>query len=449
MKNNLSTPTIFTHKYWSLNGIEASKHAKQIEESAFASANQHYEQEPDGDGSSAVQLYAKDCSKLILDVLKGGASKIEEKVEVKLKVIDSTSFKAFFDISKGQRAFIDEDEAITLLSPLKEPGNSYTKICFSNQSFGLGAARVGGPILASFKNHLKEVDLSDFVAGRPEAEALDVMNIFSKALEEAAQAVCELVPSTEKLKVLHFHNNMMGDEVAIAISKMLNHCPLLEDFRCSSTRVGSEGGIALTEALSKCKNLKKIDLRDNMFDVEADDGAIAIANALKEAALSLKVLEMAGNDITAKAAPSLANCISRKKILVQLNLSENDFKDDGAIWLELRVLAKALVRLPGLKLLNVNGNFISEEGIDELKNVFKGCMEKLGPLDENDPDGEDFDDKDILGMKMKVMGMSWKQSSRILMSIKKIEHFSCSFRVGISSRLCFDGTFFPLKVSII
>ncbi|KAL7144673.1 hypothetical protein ABFS83_07G028600 [Erythranthe nasuta] len=479
MTNNLSTPTIFTRKYGSLTNSEGSKHAEQIEETAFATANQHYELEPDGDGSSAVQLYARECSKLILEVLKGGGIKTEEKETLEVA-------ETLFDISKGQRAFIEEDEAQTLLSPLKELGNSYTKICFSNRSFGLGAAHVAGPILASIKNQLKEVDLSDFVAGRPEAEALDVMNIFSEALEgskltclnlsdnalgekgvrafgkllksqnsleelylmndgiskEAAQAVCELVTFTDKLRVLHFHNNMTGDEGAIAISEILNRCPLLEDFRCSSTRVGSEGGVALTEALAQCKSLKKLDLRDNMFGVEAglklsealykhayiteiylsylnleDDGAIAIANALKDTAPSLEVLEMAGNDITAEAAPVLAECIATKKSLVKLNLSENDLKDVGALQISkvlgeghnklkevdmsqnslrdsAKFLAKALVRLSAFELLNVNGNFISDDGIKELKGVFEGCLHKLGPLDENDVDGEDEDDDD-------------------------------------------------------
>lgn len=482
MTNNLSTPTIFTRQYGSFSNADASKHAKQIEELAFASANQHYEEEPDGDGSSAVQLYAKDCSKLILDVLKGGCS-VVEKVGTKIKV-SSDSDEACFDISKGPRAFIEEDEARILLSPLKVPGNSYTKICFSNRSFGLGAAQVAGPILASIMNQLKEVDLSDFVAGRPEAEALEVMKSFSEALEgsclkylnisdnalgekgvrafgkllhsqtcleelylmndgiskEAAEAVCELVPHTEKLRVLHFHNNMTGDEGAIAISEILKRCPQLENFRCSSTRVGSEGGVALAEATAQCRNLKKLDLRDNIFGAEAgvklsealdehehltevylsylnleDDGAIAIANTLKKTAPLLRVLEMAGNDITAETAPSLAACISEKKSLVKLNLSENHLKDEGAILISkafsydhkqlkevdmsqnslrragVRTLAQALVNLPAL--LNVDGNFISEEGIDELKGIYKQCLDKLGPLDENDPEGEDFDDQ--------------------------------------------------------
>ncbi|KAL6548402.1 RAN GTPase-activating protein 2 [Orobanche gracilis] len=487
MMSNLSTPTIFTRKYGSLDTGVASKHAKQIEVSAFATANQHYEQEPDGDGSSAVQLYARECSKLILDVLKGGGSIIDVKEPAESEIETDLSFcEMLFDISKGPRAFLDQAEALTLLSPLKEPGNSYTRICFSNRSFGLGAAKVAGPILASIKNQLKEVDLSDFVAGQTEVDALDVMNIFSEALEgsnlrylnisenalgekgvrafgkllksqknleelylindgisrEAAEAVCELVSSTEALRVLQFHNNMTGDEGAIAVSEILIRCPLLEDFRCSSTRVESEGGVALSEALAKCRNLKRLDLRDNMFGVEAgvklseaihkfehlaeiylsylnleDDGAIAIADALKESAPSLSVLEMAGNDITAKGAISLSACISRKKGLVKLDLSENDLKDEGTIWISkalveghdqlkevdlsqnfIRAAAKALASglagLPEFKLLNINGNFIPDEDIEELKVIFRECPEKLGSLDENDPDEDGFDNKD-------------------------------------------------------
>ncbi|KAL3507955.1 hypothetical protein ACH5RR_033337 [Cinchona calisaya] len=482
MTNNLADPTIFTRKYGSLSREEATKNAQQIEEAAFATANQHYTKEPDGDGSSAVQLYAKECSQLILEILKRGP-RVEDK-EVLTKVVFSPD-GTFFDISKGQRAFIKAEEAEELLKPLKEPGNSYSKICFSNRSFGTDAAIVAAPILSSLKGQLKEVDLSDFVAGRPEEEALEVMNIFSAALEgsvlmslnlsdnalgekgvrafgkllqsqtslealylmndgiseEAARAVCELVPSTDKLTVIHFHNNMTGDEGATAISEVVKRSPLLEDFRCSSTRVGSDGGIALSEALGTCTHLRKLDLRDNMFGPEVgialskalslhenltevylsylnleDKGVIAIADALKSTALSLEVLEMAGNDITADAAPALAACISAKQQLTKLNLAENEMKDDGAIQISkaleeghdklkeldvstnslrrvgARTLAQSVVHKPNLKLLNVNGNFISDEGIDELKDIFKKFCDKLAALDENDPDGGDDDD---------------------------------------------------------
>lgn len=484
LRNNLTTNSIFTQKYGCLSKEEAEESAQQIEDLAFNTANQLYDREPDGDGGAAVQLYAKECSKLLLEALKRGSTEKNEKVLVTQK--ETSPAETFFDISKGQRAFIEAEEAEKILGPLKEPGNSYTKICFSNRSFGLGAARVAEPILVSLKNQLKEVDLSDFVAGRPEAEALEVMNIFSAALagsvlkslnlsnnalgekgvrafdallksqssleelflmndgisEEAAKAVCELIPSTENLRVLQFHNNMTGDEGAIAISEMVKRSPLLEDFRCSSTRVDSEGGIALSEALQTCRRLKKLDLRDNMFGVEAgvalskslsnhaelvevylsylnleDEGATAIANALKESAPLLEVLELAGNDVTAEAAPVLAACLASKKHLTKLNLSENELKDEGAILIGKaleghaqleevdmstnyirragsRALAQVVIQKPGFKLLNINGNIISDGGIDEVKEMFKKSPDMLGPLDENDPEGNDGADEE-------------------------------------------------------
>ncbi|XP_059311848.1 RAN GTPase-activating protein 2 [Lycium ferocissimum] len=484
MTNNLSSPTIFTRKYRSLSKEDAAKDAEQIEDAAFTIANQHYEKTPDGDGSSAVQLYAKECSKLILEILKT-IPRSEDK-ETSISEVVPTVQVTFFDISKGKRDFIGAEEAEELLKPLKEPGNSYSKICLSNRSFGIDAARIAAPILASLKDQLKEVDLSDFIAGRIEAEALDVMNIFSEALEgsnlkslnlsenalgekgvrafgkllqsqtnleelllmndgislEAARAVSELVSSTEKLKVLHFHNNMTGDEGAVAIAEIVKRSPLLEDFRCSSTRVGSKGGSALCEALGMCSHLKKLDLRDNMFGPEAglvlskalnkhenlaevylsylnldDEGAIAIANALKDSAPSLGVLEMAGNDITAEAAPAIASCIAAKQLLSKLSLAENELKDEGAIQIAkalqghnhliqvdmsinalrragARVLAQAVLQKDGFKLLNVDGNFISEEGIDELKDMFKKSPEMLASLEDNDPEGEDNDEEE-------------------------------------------------------
>ena len=72
MTKNLSTESIFSRKHGLLNKEEASENAKRIEEECFAAANEHFEKEPDGDGSAAVQFYAKETSKLMLEVLKRG-----------------------------------------------------------------------------------------------------------------------------------------------------------------------------------------------------------------------------------------------------------------------------------------------------------------------------------------------------------------------------------------
>lgn len=268
---NLTTPSILTRKYGLLSKEEAEEHAKQIETTSFIAASQQFEKEPDTDGISAIQVYAKESSKLMVEIIKKGS--IPKENRETLPELANTDH--VFDISGGRRAFIDAEEAKELLKPLKDPENKFTKICFSNRSFGLPAAHVAATILSNMKQHLTEVDFSDIVSRRPEPEAVEVMRRFSSALEgsdlsylnlsnnalgergvrafgdllkcqsnlvelylmnagisqEAAKAVCELIPETKKLKVLCFHHNMTGDEGASAISQLLKGSPNLENFR--------------------------------------------------------------------------------------------------------------------------------------------------------------------------------------------------------------------------
>ncbi|KAF2284154.1 hypothetical protein GH714_019612 [Hevea brasiliensis] len=165
---NLTTKSIFTEKYGTLNKEEAEENAKRIEDVAFVTANQHYEMEPDGDGGSAVQLYAKECSKLILEVLKRGPAQKEDR-----EVLDQ----------------------------------------------------------------LKEVDLSDFIAGRPEAEALDVMNIFSSALEGSI------------LKSLDLSNNALGEKGVRAFGALLQSQSCLEELYLMNDGISEEAARAVCELI--------------------------------------------------------------------------------------------------------------------------------------------------------------------------------------------------------
>jgi Ran GTPase-activating protein 1 len=492
MTDNLSSVSFFSRKYGLLSKEEAAENAKRIEETAFLAANDHEAKEPNLDDSSVVQFYAREASKLMLEALKRGPTSQKQEHEKEPRPETVEVKETIFDISRGDRGFVDEKLAEELLRPLAEEGNSYTKICFSNRSFGLDSARVAERVLIEVQRNLTDVDLSDFIAGRSEAEALEVMTIFSSVLQgcelrslnlsdnalgekgvrafgsllksqktleelyfmnngisvEAARAICELLPSVERLRVLHFHNNMTGDDGAEALSGLVRNCTALEDFRCSSTRVGAEGGIALVGALGAGNRLKKLDLRDNMFGKKCgvalsralsghlglteaylsylgfqDKGTIALANSLKEGAPSLKVLEIAGNDVTVKAAPALAECLGLKRMLTKLVLSENELKDEGSVVIcgalveghehlkELdlssnfisgvgaKAAAESVINKPDFDLLNIDGNCISEEGIDAVKDVLRRGVKGvtvLGSLEDNNAEGEgdDYEDED-------------------------------------------------------
>lgn len=396
-----------------------------------------------------------------------------------------------FDISGGTRAFLTREYAEELLKPLLDE-NAFTSVCLSNWSFGDGSAEVAARALSALKDRLVDVNLADIVAGRPEVEALNAMTTISSALEgsklkslnlsdnalgekgvrafsallssqdslealyfmnngiseDAARAISEILPSSKELRTLRFHNNMSGDQGAVELAEgVVRGAPLLEHFQFSSSRVGSDGGIALMEALRGGKSLRSIDIRDNMYGPEGgaalgltlrshtlltevylsdlgleDEGALAVVEALAEGSSQVVVLELGGNEITENVAPALATCIRSMKHLTRLNLMENELKDKGAVTVSnaikdgldnLRELdlsvnelgrvgalaaAQAVASKSDFKSLNLNGNQISEQGIEALREVLaKGVagVTVLGPLDENEAEeGEEDEEKD-------------------------------------------------------
>ncbi|KAJ7528325.1 hypothetical protein O6H91_16G094800 [Diphasiastrum complanatum] len=359
-------------KHELLSEADAAEKAKSIEEQAFQAAQRQAEAADNNagggqalKGSTLVGLYAKEASKAALWFLKPGSKGLatseehstidqtsdENSVAAVESVRESVSDKkeraasdfaeldqkeipvsvvsgadqteicdgkgvdgdrkedVLFDISTGERRMLDKAAAEKLFQPVQSQIGCISRVCLSNQSFGIDAAEVAAEFLSEIKETLIEADLSDIVAGRHEDEALKVMRILSAALEgsnlrvlnlsdnalgekgvrafstllqsqqalqqlyfknngisvEAATAVCELLPSGKDLVTLHFHNNMSGDEGAKALSVLIKTATFLEDFQFSSSRVAEEGAIALTEALRSGTSLKKIDLRDNMF----------------------------------------------------------------------------------------------------------------------------------------------------------------------------------------
>lgn len=62
-----------------------------------------------------------------------------------------------------------------------------------------------------------------------------------------------------------------------------------------------------------------------------DKGVKVIVNALFESILSLKVVEMARNDIAVETINILAVCIVAKQCLAKLSLVENKLKDEGVV----------------------------------------------------------------------------------------------------------------------
>lgn len=310
-------------------------------------------------------------------------------------------------------------------------------------------------------NALGEKGVRAFSALLSSQDSLEALYFMNNGIsEDAARAISEILPSSKELRTLRFHNNMSGDQGAVELAEVVRGAPLLEHFQFSSSRVGSDGGIALMEALRGGKSLRSIDIRDNMYGPEGgaalgltlrshafltevylsdlgleDDGALSVVEALAEGSSQVVVLELGGNEITEKVAPALATCIRSMKSLTRLNLMENELKDKGAVIVSnaikdgldnLRELdlsvnelgrvgavaaAQAVTSKVDFKSLNLNGNQISEQGIEAVREILaKGVagVTVLGPLDENDAEEEDEekDDEDAADDDNVVAGFS-------------------------------------------
>lgn len=394
-----------------------------------------------------------------------------------------------FDLSSKDREFYTQQRAEQVLAPLLAKGAKFTKVKLSTKSFGIDAAKVVTRAFANIAATLKEVDLSDIIAGRPEDEALKAMQIITEATlgakitsvdvsdnafgekgvracsamlqqqtgiesisfmnngisEQAAAAILELLASPQSLKKFHLHKNMTGDEGTVHIGKLLEEAPHMEDFKMAGSRFTSDGAVTLAKGLASGTSLTKLDLTDNNVNEEGGialatmlfkqpkmkhlnfemtslgpDASAAVASALAAGCPELEYLNLSSCDITPEGVPSVAKAISAMKNLKVLKIAENELGDfgvtqicvalkmSGAPIVELDVSTNELVhagavaaaRLAAAKVgftaLNLDANYISDEGVEEVKSVLEGAgiSAALMSMEENDADMADEVDDD-------------------------------------------------------
>jgi len=195
------------------------------------------------------------------------------------------------------------------------------------------------------------------------------------------------------LEVLHFDNNMSGGAGAAALGDLISASPKLLDFKYTSSRGDRTGVDALCVALSSARNLRKLDLHDNIFaeplglalgsslssglcnlvhldlgdTLLRDEGVSGLASGLLSGcALSLEHLDLSCNEISKKGAAAVGKCLSGLKRLRVVMLQENEFEDNGA-----KLIAKAL------KLRSIGGVGIFEAQQAEGEEEKRGLIQQV------------------------------------------------------------------------
>ena len=280
---------------------------------------------------------------------------------------------------------------------------SVCQVKLSTKSFGRDAALVAAAAFSAVKATLQEVDLSDVLAGRPEAEALEALGIMCSALSasngvsldsldlsdnalgekgvraaapalsgqpglkalalqndgisaHAAAALGEVLASRDSLHSLRLYNNMTGDEGAMHVAALLAKCPNLRELRLVSSRVQTQGGTALATALGGLsgKALTQLDLCDNGLGPECGGplgGVVAFHT-------QLTVLLLNECGLCDEGLAPLAAGLKGHGALSRLELCCNEITPSGA-----KALAGVLPTLTRLTALRLAENELGDEGV--------------------------------------------------------------------------------------
>jgi len=239
---------------------------------------------------------------------------------------------------------------------------------------------------------------------------------------------------------------MSGDGGAKALATIIKQISLtLEDLRFSATRAMTDGCQAIATALLDVPCLKSLDISDNNFsghagellvdaiknksklehlnlrdasldDVIASDSDYNLFNALVQATITggstLVFLDISGNGISESTSENLARALSHFTSLATLLLDDNEIGTDGVkkISVSLKklvnlkilslcfceltaagayIVAKTVSELPCFTNLEINGNALSDNGVDAIKGVLHNAGKILGDLEDNEEDADD------------------------------------------------------------
>ncbi|KAG0277785.1 hypothetical protein BGZ95_005334 [Linnemannia exigua] len=196
--------------------------------------------------------------------------------------------------------------------------------------------------------------------------------------------------ASSTLATLALENNRIGSNGAIALSEALRTNSILTTLELEDDSIGVDGIQALSEALKTNSTLTTLSLKGNSIAYEwveplsealktnstlttldlannslGAEGAVALSEALKTNS-TLTTLDLMYNSIGDDGTVALSEALKINSTLTTLGLEENGIDDDGSV-----ALSEALKTNSTLTTLNLARNWIGENGVVALSEAFK------------------------------------------------------------------------------
>lgn len=192
------------------------------------------------------------------------------------------------------------------------------------------------------------------------------------------------------LKVFVAGRNRLENDGAIALAQAFQLMGSLEEIHMPQNGINHPGVTALATAVQHNPNLRILNLNDNTF---TEKGGLAMAQALKHLQ-SIQVINFGDCLVRPAGAIAIAETVSEGlPILKELNLSFCEITEDAAL-----TVAQAVKGKNTLEKLDLNGNYLGEDGCQALQDAMEGMKmgQLLGSLsdDEGEPEDDNEDDEE-------------------------------------------------------
>ncbi|MBN3323456.1 RAGP1 protein, partial [Atractosteus spatula] len=193
-----------------------------------------------------------------------------------------------------------------------------------------------------------------------------------------------------RLRVFVAGRNRLENDGATALAQAFKLMGSLEEIHMPQNGINHSGVTALATALKDNPQLRVLNLNDNTFTKK---GAMAMAEALKHLRC-VQVINFGDCLVRSEGAIAIAETLrSGLPILKELNLSFGEIAEEAALQ-----VAQAVQHKDQLEKLDLNGNYLGEEGCEALREVMNSMNmgDRLASLsdDEGEPEEEE-DEEDV------------------------------------------------------
>ena len=325
-------------------------------------------------------------------------------------VVVLQALKTFYHLQKlNLNCNYMSEEVVHDLADVISNNNCLEELQLYNNNLGSSAVvilqaltRISGLTVLNLScNNMSENVVNDLASVIKNNPYIEELFLDHNNLQSPVVVVLQALKRTSHLKNLNLNGNNMSAKVVNDLADAIKSNTSLEELHLFSNDLQSSA-VVILQALKEISTLTKLNLNsNNMSGKVVNDLADAIKSntyleelylgcnnlqslaadilqALREIS-TLKILDLGNNNMSGKVVNCLADVIKSNTCLEELYLDYNNLQSTAT------VILQALQGISTLQKLNLNGNNMSENVVDNLAIVIKNnaCLEEIHLFENN------------------------------------------------------------------